>query len=241
MDTESAAWTGGSHPVGRPRRPPPSLPYKVDTSRPSLRTNWTHVGGRGPRARRPPRRTRRLARQSSVPCPASGEPAGDAGSSGVGGGTTGPPRDRTGENPRAVAGVWRRDPGVVRPGVPGALRSALKACGWRRVSESTPTAPPLRVAPLREMRLPGRCAFHRDAPLRRCARQARPDAPPATAGAGGRGRAARRSQGGRPAPPVHPAPRGEHAAGGAARGRGKRKATVGGTVGRTVGAGGECF
>ena len=27
----------------RVRRPPPSLPYKVDTSRPSLRTNWTRL------------------------------------------------------------------------------------------------------------------------------------------------------------------------------------------------------
>jgi hypothetical protein len=27
----------------RRREPPPSLPYKVDTSRPSLRTNWTHL------------------------------------------------------------------------------------------------------------------------------------------------------------------------------------------------------
>jgi hypothetical protein len=37
----------------RPRAsasPPPSLPYKVDTSRPSLRNNWTHQ--RAPRARR---------------------------------------------------------------------------------------------------------------------------------------------------------------------------------------------
>jgi hypothetical protein len=25
------------------RPPPPSLPYKVDTSRPSLRTNWTRL------------------------------------------------------------------------------------------------------------------------------------------------------------------------------------------------------
>ena len=34
---------------GRGLRPPPSLPYKVDTPRPSLRTNWTHLrgGGRG--------------------------------------------------------------------------------------------------------------------------------------------------------------------------------------------------
>jgi len=37
------------------RRPtPPSLPYKVDTSRPSLRTNWTREarGRREPRSRR---------------------------------------------------------------------------------------------------------------------------------------------------------------------------------------------
>jgi len=27
----------------RPARPPPSLPYKVDTSRPSFRTNWTRL------------------------------------------------------------------------------------------------------------------------------------------------------------------------------------------------------
>jgi hypothetical protein len=36
-----------------PPLPPPSLPYKVDTSRPSLRTNWTRLGVRaGLRARR---------------------------------------------------------------------------------------------------------------------------------------------------------------------------------------------
>ena len=29
--------------------PPSSLPYKVDTSRPSLRTNWTRLSGAGPR------------------------------------------------------------------------------------------------------------------------------------------------------------------------------------------------
>ena len=28
--------------------PPPSLPYKVDTSRPSLRTNWTRTKWTGP-------------------------------------------------------------------------------------------------------------------------------------------------------------------------------------------------
>ena len=39
--------------------PPPSLPYKVDTSRPSLRTNWTRlVGGRCARRRCCPRTER---------------------------------------------------------------------------------------------------------------------------------------------------------------------------------------
>jgi tetratricopeptide (TPR) repeat protein len=38
-----------------PRPPPPPLPYKVDTSRPSLRTNWTHL------VPSPPARRRRAA------------------------------------------------------------------------------------------------------------------------------------------------------------------------------------
>jgi hypothetical protein len=33
-------------------RSPPSLPYKVDTSRPSLRTNWTRLGHARPRGSR---------------------------------------------------------------------------------------------------------------------------------------------------------------------------------------------
>ena len=50
--------------LSRSRPPPPSLPYKVDTSRPSLRTNWTRLvplaGARSPRLSRsrpcPPQR-----------------------------------------------------------------------------------------------------------------------------------------------------------------------------------------
>ena len=37
---------------GKAPAPPPSLPYKVDTSRPSLRTNWTRRGVRGRRTAR---------------------------------------------------------------------------------------------------------------------------------------------------------------------------------------------
>ena len=62
--------------------PPPPLPYKVDTSRPSLRTNWTRLGnriGRGgarearARACRPQKRAKDLMRgcllwKSRSPC-----------------------------------------------------------------------------------------------------------------------------------------------------------------------------
>jgi len=37
--TGAAAWGGLAG------APPPSLPYKVDTSRPSLHTNWTRLAG----------------------------------------------------------------------------------------------------------------------------------------------------------------------------------------------------
>ena len=38
-----ASGRGGGAGAGARRAPPPSLPYKVDTSRPSLRTNWTRL------------------------------------------------------------------------------------------------------------------------------------------------------------------------------------------------------
>ena len=60
---------------GRGTPPPPSLPYKVDTSRPSLRTNWTRLrarrGGRGTPCRGAARRRRgraaRCATRASPP------------------------------------------------------------------------------------------------------------------------------------------------------------------------------
>ena len=87
---------GRSPPAGRPSPrarvdevflsdsevPPPSLPYKVDTSRPSLRTNWTRlVVAR--RRRRPPRcpaRARlRAPRVAAAPAPVGGDGGGGGG------------------------------------------------------------------------------------------------------------------------------------------------------------------
>jgi len=62
--------------------PPPPLPYKVDTSRPSLRTNWTRqpgVLGRDPPTRAPPRpappRPRRCPRAPRAACHPPAPPA----------------------------------------------------------------------------------------------------------------------------------------------------------------------
>ena len=70
-------------PTAQPLVPPPSsLPYKVDTSRPSLRTNWTRlVVAR--RRRRPPRcpaRARlRAPRVAAAPAPVGGDGGGGGG------------------------------------------------------------------------------------------------------------------------------------------------------------------
>ena len=57
--TARGAGCGAVRLAGGAPPPPPPLPYKVDTSRPSLRTNWTRLvrlagGGRGDRGRRRP-------------------------------------------------------------------------------------------------------------------------------------------------------------------------------------------
>jgi hypothetical protein len=74
--TGAAAWGGLAG------APPPSLPYKVDTSRPSLHTNWTRLV---PAGDPPPAFTSRAPRD---PKPSSS--MGGAGGGGGGGGGSPP-------------------------------------------------------------------------------------------------------------------------------------------------------